>query len=70
MMKLKSYYINIRRRWGLIAKLWNKFLSNLEYDYEQLKVAVDDISDDDGTNYANEEYIKDNIKSFILEEEI
>jgi len=69
-MKIKSYYVNIRQRWSLITKLWNKFLSNLEYDYNQMKIAIDDIDEDDGTNYVNEEYIKDNIKSFILEEEI
>jgi hypothetical protein len=69
-MKIKSYYINIRNRWSLIAKLWNKFFSNLEYDYEQLKIAIDDIDNDDGTDYVNEEYIRNEVESFILEEEI
>ena len=61
--KLKSYYINMRSRWGLIPDLWNKFFDNLSGDYTNLKSNIDshDIND-------NETYLQGKIDEIITKE--
>jgi len=58
-MRIKSYYINIRRRWSLIPALWNKFFYNLSVDYSNLKEEIDEHAINNSESYLQEkiEYI-------------
>ena len=62
-LKIKSYYVNMRRRWNVLPEHWNKFLGNLHGDYDNLKENIDahDIND-------NETYLQDKIDNIITKE--
>lgn len=64
-MNIRSYYINIRRRWGLSPDAWNKFFMNLKLDYMDMKDNIDDhpINDIEGDLMQNKIY------EFILDKE-
>ena len=62
-LKVKSYYVNMRSRWGIIPDIWNKFFDNLKGDYENLKDNIDDheINDD-------ETYLQTKMNNIITKE--
>ena len=62
-LKVKSYYVNMRSRWGIIPDTWNKFFDNLKGDYENLKDNIDDheINDD-------ETYLQTKMNNIITKE--
>ena len=60
-MKVQSYYVNMRPRWSLIARLWNLFFGNLKKDYRNL---YQDINGHDIHN--SETDLQNNISGFLM----
>ena len=57
-MKIKSYYMVMRKRWGLIPKIWNKFFQNLSDDYTSFKSEIDGHAINDKESELQAEIIK------------
>jgi len=64
-MNIRSFYMNMRRRWGFSYVIWNKFFDNIKADLESFKDEIDD----HGIN-TEEDDLQASIDKYVTKEDI